>query len=155
MAKSAASLVEGPDDDLDAGELSSEDSETQDVDFDEVDEDTVDDDDELSDEFDGQQVDFDDEDDTEEDLDAILKARLGTNDEDDEGDEDDDPVKASTPPTYTVVEEGDGFTVRPRQASEWICAACFLIVNKVAAAAAACPHCGADASETRPELASQ
>ena len=176
MAKSATIFVNSPDDDLNTDDI-----EAEVVDFDQADEDLTDDDEELADGFDGEPVDFeaddeddgdrgtrgakrsptiganddaeenDDDDDTEKDLAAELNARLGMND-DAEEDDDDQPVKASISSAHTVVEEGDGFSVRPRQASEWTCAVCFLIVNK--AAAAACPHCGADASQSRRELAS-
>ena len=40
-------------------------------------------------------------------------------------DDDDQSVKASISSAHAVVEEGDGFSVRPRQAFEWTCAVCF------------------------------
>lgn len=122
---------------------------------------------ELDDEFDGADVDNDQDDDDEEDtsvdkgdsladpkaddteadLAAMLSARLGTSDDDEEDDEETEAKntkRSSVPSRQSVEEENDDFTVQPRQRAEWVCATCFLIVNKAAAAASSCPHCGAD-----------
>jgi hypothetical protein len=79
--------------------------------------------------------DDDDDDEVEADLDAILKVRIAAGDDDDEDDEDKPPVKKETPP-------GEAEPVQAKQDYEFLCPACFLLVNNSAVTHNECPHCG-------------
>jgi hypothetical protein len=80
--------------------------------------------------------DDDDDDEVEADLDAILKVRIAAaDDDDDDDDEDKPPVKKETP-------QGEAEPVQAKQDYEFLCPACFLLVNNAAVTDNECPHCG-------------
>ena len=80
--------------------------------------------------------DDDDDDEVEADLDAILKVRIAAaDDDDDDDDEDKPPVKKETP-------LGEAEPVQAKQDYEFLCQACFLLVNNAAVTDNECPHCG-------------
>ena len=82
----------------------------------------------------------------------MLRARLGgdDNEEEEEDDEDGDETKPVVKAEPLVADDDMDFVVRPKQANEWTCAVCFLIVDRSSANADYCPHCGADAAVARP-----
>ncbi|MEZ5167257.1 MAG: hypothetical protein R2695_12515 [Acidimicrobiales bacterium] len=81
--------------------------------------------------------DDEDDDDVEADLDAILKDRIAAGDDEDD-DEDDDGTPARTGATPS----GEAEPVIARQANEFSCPHCFLLVNRKAVLDGECPHCG-------------